>query len=138
LIVAVDTSVIVAALSTWDVRYESTRRTLDRLAGEHTMILPLHVLLESYSVMTRLPPPLRTTPEQAFEVLRSTFGHMPVAGLAADDVWQLLESFANRGMYGGRIYDAVIAHAARKAGAEAILTFNVRDFLGEGLQVLSP
>ena len=63
---------------------------------------------------------------------------MPVAGLAMDHVWPLLETFANRGISGGRIYDAVIAHAAREAGAEAILTFNARHFVGEGLQVLSP
>jgi predicted nucleic acid-binding protein len=65
---------------------------------------------------------------------------MLVAGLAADQVWPLLETFANRGISGGRIYDAAIAHVAREAGAEAILTFNVRDFenVVEGLQVLTP
>ena len=62
MIVAVDTNVIVAALSTWDARYESAARAIERLADENTLIVPLHVLIEAYSVLTRLPRPFRVTP----------------------------------------------------------------------------
>ena len=140
MIVAVDTSVIVAALSPWDPRHESAARAIERLADENTLILSVHVLMEAYSVLTRLPPPRRTAPAKALRALRGSFANMPVVGLAADHVWPLLETFASRGISGGRIYDAAIAHVAREAGAEAILTFNVRDFenVVEGLQVLTP
>lgn len=138
MIVAVDTSVIVAALSTWDPRYESAARAVEGLADEHTLIVPLHALMEAYSVMTRRPRPFQLTPMQALRALGESFGDMAVAGLATDHVWRLLETFVKRGISGGRIYDAAIAHVAREAGAEAILTFNARHFWGEGLQVLTP
>jgi len=138
MIIAVDTNVIVAALSTWDPRYESAAHAIDRLAEENTLILPVHVLMEAYSVLTRLPRPRRTTPTKALRALRESVGDMPVAGLATDHVWPLIETLVNRGVFGGRIYDAAIAHIAREAGAEAILTFNTRHFWGEGLRVLSP
>jgi predicted nucleic acid-binding protein len=108
------------------------------LADEHTLIVPVHVLMEAYSVLTRRPVPLRISPAEALRALRESFGDMAVVGLAADQVWPLFESFVQRNIAGGRIYDAAIARAARDAGAEAILTFNVRHFVGEGLQVLSP
>jgi len=70
LIVAVDTSVIVAALSPWDPRYESAARAIERLADENTLILPVHVLMEAFSVLTRLPPPRRTAPAKALRGLQ--------------------------------------------------------------------
>jgi predicted nucleic acid-binding protein len=138
LIVAIDTSVIVAALSTFDTRYQSAARAIERLANENTLIVPLHVLMECYSVLTRRPKPFRVSPAEALRALRESFGDMALAGLSTDQLWPLFESFVRRGISGGRIYDAAIAHAAREAGADAILTFNVRHFEGEGLQVLSP
>jgi predicted nucleic acid-binding protein len=138
MIVAVDTSVIVAALSTWDPRYESAARIIERLADENTLIVPLHALMEAYSVLTRRPRPVQLTPMQALRALDESFGDIAVAGLSTDHIWPLLKTFVDRGISGGRIYDAAIAHVAREAGAEAILTFNARHFWGEGLQVLSP
>lgn len=138
MIVAVDTSVIVAALNTRDPRYESAARAIERLADDNALIVPLHALMEAYSVLTRLPKPFRTTPAETSRALRESLGDLPVAGFAADQVWPLLEKLASIGISGGRIYDAAIAHVAREAGAEAILTFNARHFWGEGLQVLTP
>ena len=140
MIVAVDTSVIVPAHALWDGRHEAAVGAINRLANEKALIVPWHALMESYSVLTRLPRPFRASPAEAFRALRITFTDVPVASLSSRDVWPLLETFANRGIYGGRIYDTAIARASRDAGADAILTFNVRDFedLVEGLQVLSP
>ena len=94
--------------------------------------------MESYSVLTRMPAPIRFAPHDALRLLKESFGDLPVATFASGDVWHFIEELANRGISGGRIYDAAIARAARDAGAEAILTFNVRHFDGEELQVLSP
>lgn len=96
--------------------------------------------MEAYSVLTRLPAAIRLAPLDALRLLKESFGDLPLAALDPSDVWRLIEELANRGIFGGRIYDAVIARAARAAGAEAILTLNVRHFemLGEGLKVLSP
>ena len=140
MIVAVDTSVIVAALAPWQENHQAARRAIDELLAQHSLILPIHALTEAYSVLTRVPLPLRIAPREALRLLDETFGNVPVVGLSPHDGWPFLAEFAARGIYGGRIYDAAIARASRDAGAEAILTFNVRDFenLVEGLQVLSP
>ena len=96
--------------------------------------------MESYSVLTRVPKPIRFAPDEALRLLNETFGDIPLAGLSPSEVWPLITELAARGIYGGRIYDAAIARASRKAGADAILTLNVHDFdvLGEGLKVLTP
>jgi predicted nucleic acid-binding protein len=138
MIVAVDTSVIIPAHAAWDGRHDAAVRAINRFADEKALIVSGHALMGSYSVLTRLPRPFRVAPAEAFRALRITFANVPVASLSSGDVWPLLETFANRSIAGGRIYDAAIAHAAREAGAEAILTFNARHFWGEGLEVLSP
>ena len=91
-------------------------------------------------MLTRLPRPYRTKPREAFQSIRELVGAFAVVALSVNDIWPLLETLADHNIFGGRIYDAAIARAARAAGAEAILTLNVRHFelLGEGLQVLSP
>jgi len=140
LIVAVDTSVIVAALAPWQERHRAARRAIDELLAQRSLIVPWHALMEAYSVLTRVPLPIRFAPKEALRLLNETFGNVPVVGLSPGDVWSLIAEFAARGIFGGRIYDAAIARAARDAGAQAILTLDVRDFelLGEGLQILSP
>ena len=138
MIVAVDTNVIVAAYAWWDDRQDAAVRAINRFADEKTLIVPVHALMESYSVLTRLPRRYRATPAEAFRALHITFANVPVAGLSSGDFWPLLETFVSRGISGGRIYDAAIAHVAHEAGAEAILTFNARHFWAEGLKVLTP
>lgn len=65
---AVDTSVVVAAFATWHDGHGAALAALDR----HPR-LPAHVLLESYSVLTRLPPPHRTSPATASSFLELRF-----------------------------------------------------------------
>ncbi|HKS23148.1 MAG TPA: PIN domain-containing protein [Thermoanaerobaculia bacterium] len=138
MIVAVDTNVIITAYAWWDGRQDAAVRAINRFVDEKTLIVPVHALMESYSVLTSLPREYRATPAEAFRALQITFANVPVAGLSSDDFWPLLKTLVNRDISGGRIYDAAIAHVAREAGAEAILTFNARHFWGEGLQVLTP
>jgi toxin FitB len=140
LIVAVDTNVVIAALAPWHGQHEAARRALDELRARHSLILPQHALMESYSVLTRIPAAIRLAPLDALRLLKESFGDLPLAVPASGDVWRLIEELASRGIFGGLIYDAAIARAAREAGAEAILTFNVRHFqqVGEGLQILTP
>ncbi len=52
--IAVDTSVVVAAFASW---HEGHRSALAVLARHPR--LPAHVAVESFSVLTRLPPPHR-------------------------------------------------------------------------------
>lgn len=142
---ALDTSVIVAALSPWHDHHAPSRRLLVELlaSGEaQRVVLPRQVLLEAYSVLTRLPVPKRISPQAAVELLSWTFEQRAeVADRGAGDLWTLLQSAWQRNVAGGAIHDAAILDAAEAAGATRLYTFNPRHFERLGsrrVEILSP
>ena len=137
-----DTSCLLPLVAEWHEHHEQTTRhyraRLDR--GEHAVI-PVHALLECYSVLTRLPHPLKTTPESAVEVLTKYFVDVETAGLDANLGRLVVRHAAVLGMGGGRVYDAAVAAEAAEAGATVLVTWNVKHFLGivpSGVQVVQP
>ncbi|HET9360279.1 MAG TPA: hypothetical protein VFO58_11040, partial [Vicinamibacterales bacterium] len=98
-------------------------------------------LVETYAVLTRLPPPHRLTAKDAWALIEGNF----VTGallevLDGDGYVDLLRRAASQDVVGGRTYDAVIGECAREAGAAVLLTFNRRHFdaAPAGIQVLEP
>ena len=91
------------------------------------LLLLQHVLLESYSVLTRGPESFRASPADAYEALRDTYGQCTVVSSALADVWQFLRE-RDQKTSGGAVYDAAIATAAIEAGARQLLTFNPKHF----------
>lgn len=108
---AVDTSVVVAAFAAWHAGHLAARAVLARRPR-----LPMHVLLESYSVLTRFPPPHRTSPAAATSFLATRFAEPPL-GLPPTEYRRLVADAARNGVAGGAIYDALIAWTAKRAGA---------------------
>ena len=123
--IAVDTSVIVAAVAAWHEKHDAAARALGSVEG---LIIPSHVLIESYAVLTRLPAPHRLAPADAFALLEKNFSSVRVATFNARSVWPLLEQLADSSLAGGITYDAVILDAAADAGATSLLTLNARDY----------
>jgi predicted nucleic acid-binding protein len=110
-VIAVDTSVVVASFASW---HESHRSASAVLAREPRV--PAHVLMETYSVLTRLPPPHRAPPTVVTAFLRQRFRQPPLTLPAK--AWSLLLGQAGEGgITGGAIYDALVAATARHAGA---------------------
>lgn len=131
MIIAVDSSVVIAALLAWHERHEDARPALsDALPS---IAVPAPALIESYSVMTRLPSPHRLSPTSALTALRETFRETSIITLAESEIWPLLERAAATGVAGGRTYDAHIMACAVKAGAKKLLTLNPRDFEALGV-----
>ena len=128
--VALDTSCLVALVSAWHEHHDVTIESLERrLRAGATMVVPAHALAEAYAVLTRLPAPNRLSPVDAIEVLGENFeSHARTVWLDADEYWSLLRGAPTAGVYGGRIYDAVIAACARKAKARELLTWNLKHF----------
>ncbi|MEA2165213.1 MAG: hypothetical protein QOK37_3340 [Thermoanaerobaculia bacterium] len=126
--IAADSSVVIAALLSWHESHERAFRALDSAIARRTLFIPLHALIESYSVMTRLPSPHRLRPEIAYELLHDSFDQTHIASLSARRVWTFLHECAGGAIAGGRVYDAAIAEAAIEAGATKLLTLNPRDF----------
>jgi toxin FitB len=140
--VALDTSVLIAALLTWHESHAAAAKALAAaLADPAGTVLPLPSLVEAYAVMTRLPAPHRLRPRDAAEILIGSLrGHTRLVTLEGEQGWSLLESLAAMGISGGRTYDALIAASARSAAAERLLTLNERDFaaVAPDLDVIVP
>jgi len=110
-VIAVDTSVVVAGFASW---HEGHRSAVAALARKPRV--PAHVLVEAYSVLTRLPPPHRAPVDLVARFLAERFPEAPLA-LPARAHRALIDSSAHAGLAGGAVYDALIAATARHAGA---------------------
>jgi predicted nucleic acid-binding protein len=86
--------------------------------------LPEHVVVEAYSVLTRLPSGLAVAPGLAASTLARRF-HGAVLRLGHDQRDDLLETLAEAGVLGGAAYDGLVALEA-KAHGEALLTLDQR------------
>jgi len=127
--IAVDSSVIVAALLSWHEKHEVAARALGRaLDAEEGIVIPVHAIVESYSVLTRLPPPHRLAASDALALLRENFQSLKLAAFSARSVWTVLGQLSAANLGGGVTYDAMILHAAVQAGATSLLTLNARDY----------
>jgi predicted nucleic acid-binding protein len=113
-VIAIDTSVAVAAFASW---HEDHKLALTAMQTGPRLIA--HVAQETYSVLTRLPPPHRAPADVAVEYLQRNFGD-PVLALPASKYGELLSECVAAGVLGGTVYDAFIAATARHAGATLV------------------
>jgi len=109
-VIAVDTSVVVAALVVDHAQHDLARPVL--AAGP---AIPAHVAFESYSVLTRLPPPGRLEAGVAGRLLVRAFADRLVA-LAAPEQARLLAELPGLGIAGGAVHDALVAATALRHG----------------------
>jgi predicted nucleic acid-binding protein len=127
--VAIDSSVIVAALLSWHESHAAAAKAVTQaLAGKDGIVIPSHALFESFAVMTRLPAPHRLASADALALLRDNFASAHIATLGARSVWPTLQKLTQLGLAGGMTYDAIILEAATDAGAAELLTLNARDY----------
>lgn len=108
-LLAVDTSVAVAAFGEWHQWHEVAATTLE--AGP---ALPAHALLETYSVLTGLPPPHRAAAELVHAWLDDQFPEV-LAAPSPEAHRELVARLAGAGRAGGAVYDALVALTARQA-----------------------
>lgn len=80
-----------------------------------------HAAFETFSVLTRLPPPARRTPATVARLVAASFPYSRFLGGEAATV--LLAELASLGIAGGGVYDALVGAAAREHG----LTLATRD-----------
>jgi predicted nucleic acid-binding protein len=113
----VDTSVAVA-LTVSD--HEHHHRTFDALT-DRRLGLAGHAAFETFSVLTRLPPPARRTPSTVARLLNNRFPHSRF--LSTDATAALFARLESDRIAGGSVYDALVGAAA----AEHRLTLATRD-----------
>ncbi len=92
-------------------------------------LVAAHSVAELYAVLTTLPLRPRITPGIALEVIeRDVLGVLEVVPLSGEDYQAVITRMAEMRIVGGITYDALILHAAMKAGAEQVVTLNQADF----------
>ena len=111
---AADTSLVVAAFASWHENHEAARRVLD--SGLH---LIEHCALETYSVLTRLPPPHRTSGAIVREFLEARFPQ-PFLRLSARAFRDFVLGLPDHGVTGGAAYDALVAATAAGHSVELV------------------
>ncbi len=111
---AADTSVVVAAFASWHQNHTAARGALD--AG---LRLIEHCALESYSVLTRLPPPHRAPGDIVRDFLAARFP-APYLRLGAIGYRAFVLGLHEQAVTGGAAYDALVAATAAAAGAELV------------------
>lgn len=133
-----DTSALLAALLVEHANHGLAFPQLE-LARQGTVqgYLSTHSLAELYSVMTRLPPPLRVLPDEAEAAIVDLLDYLEPIPLLAAEYQQAIRQMVELRLVGGGIFDAIIAQAALKAGVEQLLTFNPRDFTRLGDRIAS-
>lgn len=102
----VDTSVAVA-LAVSDHEHHSA--TVNAI-GHRLLGLSGHAAFETFSVLTRLPPPIRRTPGTVFQLLSRNFPESRF--LSAHASGDLLDRLTQLGIAGGAVYDALVASAS--------------------------
>jgi predicted nucleic acid-binding protein len=103
---AVDSSVVIAAFATWHEHHAIARKAM---ASRPRLVA--HAAVESYSVLTRLPPPRRAHPSIVRAFLTERFTE-PFLTLSETGYQELLATVAAREILGGPACDALIAFTA--------------------------
>jgi predicted nucleic acid-binding protein len=119
-VIVVDTSVAVAAALPWHESHDAARSALPD--ARSTLIA--QVAVETYSVLTRLPPSQRVPAAVARDYLNQAF-ILPPLVLVPGSYARLVDVAVEEGIIGGAVYDAIVAATAREAGA-TLLTLDRR------------
>jgi len=125
-----DTSVLVAALLQEHPHHAAAAELLNEVftKGEPAFV-SAHGLAEVYSVLTRAPAPLLTSPGDAWRMIEtSLLPHVEIASLTGREYRAILEECGRRSWAGGSVYDLIHIRAAQKAGCTRLYTFNVKHF----------
>ena len=111
---AADTSLVVASFASWHENHEDARRAL-----ESGLRVIEHCALETYSVLTRLPPPHRTVGAVVRDFLETRLSE-PLLRLDARAYKRFVVGLTEHGVTGGAAYDALVAATAAGCDAELV------------------
>jgi predicted nucleic acid-binding protein len=106
----VDTSVAVALTVADHEHHETTFRAL----GDRRLGLAGHAAFETFSVLSRLPPPARRTPATIARLLAAGFPHSRF--LSEKAAAELIGELHALGIAGGAVYDALVGASAIEHG----------------------
>ena len=128
--ILLDTSTLIAAMVEGHPSHTLALPWLQRVKAKTDVgLVAAHSLAELYAILTRLPVAPRIPPTLALQLIqRNVLDTCEVVALSAADYVTLLDHLAGLEMAGGVVYDALLLHAAWKAGVDQVVTLNAHDF----------
>jgi hypothetical protein len=93
--------------------------------GATDAVIPAHARLETYSVLTRMPPPHRLAPAVVVNLLERWFPAERTLVPSAELSREIVRRCAENGIDGGTVYDALVGLTSAEAGS-TLLTRDVR------------
>jgi predicted nucleic acid-binding protein len=84
-----------------------------------------------------MPGKRRISGEQAMLFIGNIRDRLSIIALNGDEYTEALQASATRGIVGGAIYDAMLAHCALKSEALAIYTWNTRHYALCGQEIIA-
>jgi predicted nucleic acid-binding protein len=120
-----DTSVILASLDSDETAHLACDRLLAR--GGHNVYA--HALAETFSILSGGRQTRRLRPALVAQLIEdSVLPFVQLVHLTGKETMTAIADSERRGVRGGAIYDLLHLAAARKAGAQALVTLDLRDF----------
>ena len=126
-----DTSVLVAAFVNAHPKHENCLPWLQKVKKKEIEgIISVHSLIETYSILTKLPLSPRINPALALSLIKENIlEDFELVTYGKKDYINLLDELSSGNIAGGASYDGLILNAAKKVTADKILTLNVNDFI---------
>ena len=122
-----DTSVLVPVFYCDHIHHEASLELFIQF-DKSTGCCGAHSLAEVFSTLTRMPGKHRISGEQAMLFIGGIRERLAIVALDGDEYADALEASVARGIVGGGIYDAMLAHCAIKAQVEEIYSWNTRHY----------
>ena len=105
------------------------------LAAGKADFCALRTVGEVYATLTGLPLRPRITGSEGIRIVGQIRERLTLISLSEDEYFSALQLASGESIIGAANYDALIAKCALKAGAEVLLTWNVKDFIRFGASV---
>jgi predicted nucleic acid-binding protein len=120
-----DTSVIIASLD----GDEPAHPACDRLLAQGSHSVYAHALAETFSILSGGRQTRRLRPALVAQLIEeSVLPFVQLVHLTGKETMTAIADCERRGVRGGAVYDLLHLAAARKAGAQALVTLDLRDF----------
>ena len=120
-----DTSVIIASLD----GDEFAHAACDRLLAQGGHKVYSHALAETFSILSGGRQARRLRPALVAQLIEdSVLPFVQLVHLTGKETMAVIADCERRGARGGAVYDLLHLAAARKAGVQALVTLDLRDF----------
>ncbi len=125
-----DTSVLIPAFAESHPNHKECFSLLEKtLNKKMELVTSAHALLEFYSVYSKLPLKTRISPLEIKKIIEENiYPNFKIIILEEKDYKEVILQISSLGLSGGIIYDLFHYMSARKSKANALITYNEKDF----------